>query len=92
ELVAENGYFSSGESFSIADKDEAWIFEIIGKGEKEKGAVWVAVKIPDGYISAHANQARITTFPLNDPENCIYAPDVISFARQQGYFNGKDAD
>lgn len=91
-LVAQYGYYSEGESFSIADKDEVWIMELIGKGEKEKGAVWVARRVPDGYISAHANQARITTFPLNDPENCLYSPDVISFARQMGYFSGKDAD
>lgn len=91
-LVARYGYYSEGESFSIADKDEVWIMELIGKGEKEKGAVWVARRVPDGYISAHANQARITTFPLDDPENCLYSPDVISFARQMGYFSGKDAD
>ena len=91
-LVEEYGYYSEGESFSIADANEAWILELIGKGEGNKGAVWVAVKIPDGYISAHANQSRITTFPLNDPENCLYAPDVISFAREKGYFSGKDSD
>ncbi len=91
DLVAEYGYYSSGESFSIADKNEVWILEMIGKGE-EKGAVWVARKIPDGYVSAHANQARITTFPLNDKENCLYAKDVISFARAKGYFKGKDKD
>ncbi len=92
DLVAEYGYYSSGESFSIADKDEVWIMEMIGKGEGEKGAVWVAVKIPDGYVSGHANQARIRTFPLNDPENCIYAEDVISFAREKGWYKGKDKD
>lgn len=92
ELVAEYGYYSSGESFSIADANEVWILEMIGKGPGNKGAVWVAQRIPDGYISGHANQARITTFPLNDPENCIYAADVISFARQKGYFTGADKD
>ncbi len=92
DLVAEFGYYSTGESFSIADPHEVWILELIGKGEKEKGAVWVALKVPDGYISGHANQARITTFPLNDPENCIYSKDVISFARKNGWFNGKDSD
>ena len=91
-LVRDFGYASSGESFSIADPNEVWILEMIGKGEGEKGAVWVAVKIPDGYISGHANQARITTFPLNDPANCIYAPDVISFAKAKNWFNGKDTE
>lgn len=92
DLVNEYGYYSEGESFSIADANEAWILELIGKGEGNKGAVWVAVKIPDGYISAHANQSRITTFPLNDSENCLYAPDVISFAREKGYFSGRDSE
>lgn len=91
-LVAEYGYYSSGESFSIADPNEVWILEMIGKGEGNKGAVWVARKIPDGYVSGHANQARITTFPLNDKENCLYSEDVISFAREQGYFTGNDKD
>lgn len=91
-LVAEYGYYSSGESFSIGDANEAWILEMIGKGEGNKGAVWVAVRIPDGYISGHANHSRITTFPLNDPKNCIYSPDVISFAREKGYFEGKDSE
>ena len=66
--------------------------EMIGKGTGNKGAVWVAVKIPDDCVSAHANQARIQQFPLDDPENCLYSPDVISFARDMGYFKGKDAD
>ena len=92
DLVSEFGYYSSGESFSIGDKNEAWILEIIGKGEGNTGAVWVARKIPDGNISGHANQARITTFPLEDPENCIYSEDVISFAREKGYFSGKDEE
>lgn len=92
DLVEEFGYYSSGESFSIADTKEVWILELIGKGEGEKGAVWVAVKIPDGYISGHANQARITTFPLNDSDNCIYASDVISFAREKGWYSGEDKD
>lgn len=85
------GYCSGGESFSIADTKEAWIMDLAGKGTDSKGIVWVARRIPDGYISAHANQARITTFPLNDPQNCLYAPDVISYARQKGWFSGEDA-
>ena len=92
DLVAEFGYASSGESFSIADPNEVWILELIGKGEGQKGAVWVAVKIPDGYISGHANQARITTFPLNDKNNCVYSPDVISLAREKGWYKGADKD
>ncbi len=92
DLVAEYGYYSSGESFSIGDANEVWIMEMVGKGAGNKGAVWVAVKIPDGYVSAHANQARITTFLLDDPDNCKYAPDVITFAREKGYFEGKDSD
>ena len=92
ELTSTYGYASSGESFSIADKDEAWIMELISKGKYGKGIVWVARRIPDGYVSAHANQARITTFPLNDKENCLYSEDVISFARERGYFSGKDEE
>jgi dipeptidase len=91
-LVSEYGYFSEGESFSIGDPNEVWILEMIGKGKGNRGAVWVAQRIPDGYISGHANQSRITTFPLNDPENCLYATDVISFAREKGYFSGEDKD
>jgi len=90
-LVDEYGYASSGESFSIADADEIWLMELIGKGEGEKGAVWVARRVPDGYISGHANHARIHKFPLDDPET-LYAKDVISFARKKGYFNGEDKD
>ncbi len=90
-LVAEYGYRSSGESFSIADPHEVWIMELIGKGPGNTGAVWVAMRVPDGYISGHANHPRIMTFPLKDTLNCYYAPDVITFARSKGYFNGKDA-
>jgi dipeptidase len=91
-LVEKYGYASSGESFSISDANEVWILEMIGKGEGEKGAVWVAQRIPDGYISGHANQARITTFPMNDQVNCMFAKDVISFAREKGWYEGKNAD
>ena len=92
DLTAEYGYASSGESFSIADRDEAWIMELIGKGSFGKGIVWVARRVPDGYVSGHANQARITTFPKNDPDNCLYSDDVIAFARERGYFDGADDD
>lgn len=91
KLVEEYGYVSSGETFSIADPKEVWIMDMIGKG-KEKGAVWVARRVPDGYVTAHANQARIRKFPLNDPKNCLYSKDVISFARKMGYFKGEDKD
>jgi dipeptidase len=91
-LVEKYGFHSGGESFSIADKNEAWILEMVGKGNGGKGALWVACRIPDGYICAHANQARITTFPKKDPANCLYSKDVISFARAKGWFNGKDDD
>ncbi|QZT36865.1 C69 family dipeptidase [Halosquirtibacter xylanolyticus] len=92
DLMNKYGYYSSGESFSISDGNEVWIMEVIGKGEGEKGAVWVARRVPDGYVSGHANQARITTFPLNDPDNCLYSDDVISFAREKGFFKGKNKD
>jgi dipeptidase len=92
ELVAEYGYYSSGESFSISDPNEVWIMEMIGKGPDNKGAVWVARRVPDGYICAHANQARIRQFPLNDKKNCLYAEDIISFAREKGYFKGDAKD
>lgn len=121
ELVAEHGYASTGESFSIGDPDEVWIMEIIGKGtdlvldrksgkqvNRAKGAVWVAVRIPDGHVSAHANHARITTFPLengttsissrhleklSDPRvEVVYSHDVVDFARRKGYFTGRDEE
>ena len=71
DLANNWGYPSEGESFSIADPTEAWVMDLIGKGPDNKGIVWVARRIPDGYICAHANQSRITTFPLDDPENCL---------------------
>lgn len=92
DLVNTYGYHSSGESFSIADSEEAWIMELVGKGGKEKGAVWVARRIPDDCIAGHANHPRIHKFPLKDKENTLYSPDVIKFARKMGYFNGKDED
>ena len=91
-LVEEYGYCSSGESFSIGDPNEVWVLEMIGKGPGNKGAVWIAQRIPDDCVSAHANQARITTINFKDKENCLYSDDVISFAREQKYFNGKDKD
>ena len=92
DLTKQYGYFSEGETFSIIDKNEAWIMEMVGKGKKEKGSVWVARRIPDGFICSHANQSRISTFPLNDPANCLYAPDVISFARENGWYDGPDSE
>ena len=109
-LATEYGYVSEGESFSICDTEEVWIMEMIGKGPQNKGAVWVARRIPDGYVSGHANQARITTFPLasrrcrtsityrnidrlltNPDIDCVYADDVISFAKEAGLYSGPDA-
>ncbi|MBR3698703.1 MAG: C69 family dipeptidase [Bacteroidales bacterium] len=121
ELVEEYGYNSSGETITICDPEEAWIMEIIGKGPDRQGAVWVALRVPDDCICAHANLSRIREFPLesgkrkvesgklfsldgksissknlkkiNDPKvDCVYAYDVISFAREKGFFNGKDED
>lgn len=91
ELVDKYGYASSGETFSIADKNEAWIMEMIGKGA-EKGAVWIAVRIPDNAICAHANEPRIRKVDLADKDNVMYSDDLIAFARRRGYFSGKDED
>ena len=97
-LTDQYGYDSTGESFSVADPNEAWIFEVMPRKPKydangvntNRGIVYVAVRIPDGCISAHANCARITTFPLNDPENCLYSKDVIDQARELGWYDGPD--
>ena len=92
ELVAEYGYASSGETFSIGDPNEVWLLEMIGKGKEEKGAVWAATRIPDDCIAAHANQSRFTTIDFKDKKNWMWSKDVVSFARKQGYYEGKDAD
>jgi len=94
DLCNTYGYASTGESFSVADKNEVWIFEIIGKGADEKGIVWAAARVPDGYVAAHANQSRIRKINFKDKENWMWAPDVVSFAKKMGYYdkNGKDAD
>ena len=108
ELVTEYGYCSSGESFSISDPGEVWIMELIGKGPGNKGAVWVARRVPDGYVSGHANHPRITTFPLEDGKISIstrsldkifdpgvenvYDKDVFEVARKFGWFSGEDKD
>lgn len=87
DLVDEYGYRSKGESFSIADPEEVWIMEMIGPGEGGKGAIWVALKVPDGYMSCYANKARIGEFPMDDPENCLYSENVVSFAVERGYYD-----
>jgi len=99
ELMDTYGYASSGESFSVSDPNEVWIMEMIGKGKGEKGAVWVALLVPDGYVCGHANQARITTFSYQKSNNwddasatCYNAPDVISFARKMGWYDGPDSE
>ena len=86
-LVDEYGYRSTGESFSLGDPEETWIMEMIGPGPGGKGAIWVALRIPDGYISCHANKARIGSFPLDDPDNCLYSPNVITFATEKGFYD-----
>lgn len=99
-LTAEYGYASEGETFTIADAEEVWIMDLIGKGCRlnergdniHRGIVWVARRVPDGYVCGHANCSRISTFPMNDPENCLYAPDVVSFAREAGLYEGSDED
>lgn len=85
-LVDAHGYNSTGESFSIADKNEAWIMEFIGKGEHGEGAVWVAARVPDGYMAAHANQARVRHIDWNDTENWMWSDDLVDFAIEMGWF------
>lgn len=91
-LAQTYGYCSSGESFTICDPNEAWIMEMLGKGPGSKGVVWVAQRIPDNAISGHANQSRIGKFNMKDKKNVMYSKDVIKFARDKGWFAGKDAD
>lgn len=91
-LAQTYGYCSSGESFTICDPNEAWIMEMLGKGPGSKGVVWVAQRIPDNAISGHANQSRIGKFNMKDKKNVMYSKDVIKFARDKGWFTGKDAD
>ena len=92
KLCETYGYRSEGESITLADPNAVWVLEFVGKGPGRKGIVWVARRLPDDCITGHANQARITTFPLKDKDNCLYAKDVIKFAREKGYFSGKDAE
>jgi len=86
-LVEEYGYASTGEIFSIADPKEAWLMEMIGPGPGGRGALWVALRVPDGYVCGHSNISRIGEFPLDDPENCLYAKNVVSFAVDQGFYD-----
>lgn len=92
QLAKTYGYKDTGESFSIGDKDEVWVVEFIGKGEYGKGALWVAARVPDGYIAAHANQARIRKIDWKDKENWMYAEDIVDFARDKGWFKGRKRD
>lgn len=91
-LAEKYGYNSEGETFTICDPQEAWIMEMMGCGPGSKQVVWVAVRIPDDAICAHANQSRIRTFNQNDKKNVLYSKNVIKFAREKGWYNGKDAD
>ena len=90
ELAETYGYKDTGETFSIADKDEVWMMDFIGKGEHGRGALWVAARVPDGYIAAHANQSRIRQINFRDKENWMWAEDVVDFAREMGWYKGRD--
>ena len=92
KLADTYGYRSEGESITFADPQDVWVMELIGRGPGVKGILWVARRLPEDCITGHANQARITTFPLKDKENCLYAKDIIRFAREKGYFKGKDTE
>ncbi|MDX9942203.1 MAG: C69 family dipeptidase [Bacteroidales bacterium] len=92
DLIDQYGYASTGESFSVADKEEVWLFELIGKGEHGHGAVWVAARVPEGYVTAHANTARIRQIDFNDTQNWMWSKDVVDFAREMNWFSGRDRD
>ncbi len=92
DLVDKYGYASTAEAFSIADPNEAWLMEMIGTGKGGKGAIWVARRVPDGYVSCHANISRIGEFPLDDAENCLYSKNIISFAVKKGYYDPKSKE
>ena len=91
-LVETYGYCSEGETFTICDPNEAWIMEMMGCGPGSKKVVWVALRVPDDAICAHANQSRIRTFNKKDKQNVMCSKNVVSYAREQGWFDGKDAD
>ncbi len=91
-LVETYGYNSEGETFTICDPDEAWIMEMMGMGPGSNSAVWVAIRIPDNAICAHANQSRITTFDMKDKKNVLFSKNVVKYAKKMGWYEGKDAD
>ena len=91
-LAETYGYNSEGETFTICDPEEAWIMEMMGCGAGSKGVVWVALRVPDDAICAHANQSRIRTFNVKDKANCMASKNVVKFAREKGWYSGKDAD
>ena len=91
-LVEKYGYCSEGETFTVCDPDEAWIMEMMGAGPGSKSVVWVALRVPDDAICAHANQSRIGKFNMKDKKNVLYSKNVVKYARQMGWFKGKDED